>query len=663
MTHIRTTTIVRVRSLNAGICEMELNFRSDSSVYGTTARHRIRRYPDALKFDMETIAQQPNDFPGLHNGRALSAEPGDRHADVGLREKQRNRQIEREFLRSSLRSSKKLRSLENKNEVRPNGEQASDLEKGYLNPTFNDAVLKRGSGENNNSGIGLKQVMVSVDRLAEHLSKMEGREEDGQLLREYFLSDTAKRALEQAATHSQLPSTSTQQLPGEPIDGKPTKIVVIRKDADSYLGATVRNEGDRVIVGRVVRGGVAERTAAFREGDELLEINGTPLKGKTVAEVCDLMRVLSGELRFLVNPCSEAETPQTPTYVQHLRALFDYDPEDDVYVPCKELALKFQRGDILHVINTTDENWWQAYREGDDPHHSLAGLVPSSSFHQQVVMYTDELEKEQRPKTRKEARKRLPEVLKVLRRRKSNDLKPADEAAIATGVGYHSDLLTYEEVVLHLAHSDRKRPIVLCGPEGVGCLELRQNLLESDKLRFGGVVPHTTRQPVAGEISGTHYHFVSRQQFQDEAKAGHFVEWGEFEKHLYGTSAAEIRSVIAKGATCILTLKPESLTAIRNADLQPFIIFVAPPSLIVLRRQKELERARRADNTPPVRDEQLKNILTHGKAMEQKFGHLFDHIVVNMDFERSLAELRTVIRKVENEPQWVPANWMPPEQL
>ncbi|CAJ0954623.1 unnamed protein product, partial [Mesorhabditis belari] len=625
----------------------------------------MKKYPDARALDMETIAQQQTQFASIHNGRALSAESIERRPDLQEIEKTREKQKEHEFLRSSLRQSKKLRSLENKADSKGNLEIEKTPEKGYNNPSFTETTMKneRDFAENNNESIALKQVIHSVDRLAEHLAKMEGREEEGNLLRQYFSNEGVRRAIEQATTHTQQPSTSSQTSHNEK-DGKPMKIVVLRKDPDSYLGATVRNEGDRVIVGRVVRGGIVERTATIREGDELLEINGLPLKGKTVAEVCDLMRVMSGEIRFVVSPCSETDTPQPPTYVQHLRALFDYDPEDDVYVPCKELALKFQRGDILHVINTTDENWWQAYREGDDPSHSLAGLVPSSSFHQQVVMYTDELEKEKRPKCRKEARKRLPEVLKGLRRRKSNEMRSsADEEGLGTACGYHSDMLTYEEVVLHLARSERKRPIILCGPEGVGCLELRKTLIEEDKERLGGVVPHTTRAPIVGENDGVHYHFVSRTEFQDDVKAGSFIEWGEFEKNLYGTSVKEVKAVIKRGNTCVLTLKPESLSLIRNADLQPFIIFIAPPSLIVLRRQKETERAKIGESSAPVRDEQLKATLNQGKAIEQKFGHLFDHIIVNMDFDRSLAELKTVIRKVENEPQWVPAAWLAQQQL
>jgi MAGUK p55 subfamily protein 5 len=48
--------------------------------------------------------------------------------------------------------------------------------------------------------------------------------------------------------------------------------------------------------------------------------------------------------------------------VYHYRAHFSYVPDDDLYIPCHELGIAFQRGDILHVINKDDPHWWQAYR-------------------------------------------------------------------------------------------------------------------------------------------------------------------------------------------------------------------------------------------------------------------------------------------------------------
>ncbi|VDM95676.1 unnamed protein product, partial [Onchocerca ochengi] len=164
------------------------------------------------------------------------------------------------------------------------------------------------------------------------------------------------------------------------------KIVKINKCNDAYLGATIRNDGDKVIIGRVVRGGLAEKSNLLREGDELIEVNGNDLRGKNITEVCNILKSISGELSLVIVPFDKSSDNFqmiSSTQVRHFRALFDYDPEDDIYVPCKELALKFQRGDILHVINMNDENWWQAYHEGCKIENSLAGLIPSISFQRQ----------------------------------------------------------------------------------------------------------------------------------------------------------------------------------------------------------------------------------------------------------------------------------------
>ena len=43
-----------------------------------------------------------------------------------------------------------------------------------------------------------------------------------------------------------------------------------------------------------------------------------------------------------------------------MRALFSYDPALDTLLPCKEIGLGFQMGDILHIVDQSDPNWWQA---------------------------------------------------------------------------------------------------------------------------------------------------------------------------------------------------------------------------------------------------------------------------------------------------------------
>lgn len=57
------------------------------------------------------------------------------------------------------------------------------------------------------------------------------------------------------------------------------------------------------------------------------------------------------------------------------RALFDYDPSRDVGVPHR--ALSFCYGDILHITNTTDDDWWTARLVGENGEEGIDGIIPS----------------------------------------------------------------------------------------------------------------------------------------------------------------------------------------------------------------------------------------------------------------------------------------------
>jgi len=51
-----------------------------------------------------------------------------------------------------------------------------------------------------------------------------------------------------------------------------------------------------------VRGGAADKSGLLHEGDEVLEVNGVEMRGKTVNEVCDILAGMQGSLTFLVLP-------------------------------------------------------------------------------------------------------------------------------------------------------------------------------------------------------------------------------------------------------------------------------------------------------------------------------------------------------------------------
>ncbi|GAB6026098.1 hypothetical protein CHUAL_012301 [Chamberlinius hualienensis] len=422
------------------------------------------------------------------------------------------------------------------------------------------------------------------------------------------------------------------------------KVVKIDK-TNEPLGATVRNEGEAVIIGRIVKGGVAEKSGLLHEGDEILEVNGMEMRGKSVNDVCDIMANMTGTLTFLIVP-SHFELPNSSSRssVTHIKAHFDYDPEDDLYIPCRELGISFQKGDILHVQNQDDPNWWQAYREGEED-QTLAGLIPSKNFQQQREAMRLALvgDKNSQEKSKKGT---LLCAKKNTKKKKKKGLYSAN---------YNDDvdveeILTYEEVMLYYPRANRKRPVVLIGPPNIGRHELRQKLME-DVERFAAAVPHTSRPKKDEEFDGQDYCFISRQQFEADILSRKFVEHGEYEKNYYGTSLDAIRTVVNSGKICVLNLHPQSLKILKASDLKPFIVYIAPPSLEKLKQS-------RAKIGITAKDDELKEIIEKAHEMEENYGHYFDLVIVNSDLERTYTQLLHEINVLDREPQWVPAAWL-----
>lgn len=165
------------------------------------------------------------------------------------------------------------------------------------------------------------------------------------------------------------------------------------------------------------------------------------------------------------------------------------------------------------------------------------------------------------------------------------------------------------------------------------------------------VISDTSRTRKDSEVNGQDYHFISRQQFETDILCRKFVEHGEYEKAYYGTSIEAIRSIVNSGKICVLNLHPQSLKILRNSDLKPYVVFVAPPSLEKL-RQKRLK------NNEPVKEEELMDIIEKAREMEDRYGHLFDLIIINNDTNRAFEQLLSEINSLEREPQWVPASWV-----
>lgn len=66
----------------------------------------------------------------------------------------------------------------------------------------------------------------------------------------------------------------------------------------------------------------------------------------------------------------------------------------------------------------------------------------------------------------------------------------------------------------------------------------------------------TSRPPRELEENGKSYWFVEREKMEKDIREYKFLEYGEHNGHLYGTSLDSIRDVIHQGKMCVLDCSP-----------------------------------------------------------------------------------------------------------
>ena len=71
------------------------------------------------------------------------------------------------------------------------------------------------------------------------------------------------------------------------------------------------------------------------------------------------------------------------------------------------------------------------------------------------------------------------------------------------------------------------RPVVFCGPSGVGKGTLIEKIMKKFPGAFGFSVSHTTRPPRSGEEDGVHYNFTTVDNIKQDIEAGKFIEYAE----------------------------------------------------------------------------------------------------------------------------------------
>jgi guanylate kinase len=180
----------------------------------------------------------------------------------------------------------------------------------------------------------------------------------------------------------------------------------------------------------------------------------------------------------------------------------------------------------------------------------------------------------------------------------------------------------------------RGRLFVVTGPSGAGKGTLIRALLRR-RPDLTIAVSATTRPRRSGEEDGRDYHFVDEPEFERLARDGEFLEHVVYVSgHRYGTLSAEVDRILSSGRSCVLELETQGAKEVEARRPDTVSIFIAAPSFA------ELERRLRERATESAGEIGERLELARRQVEEQ--GE-FDHVVVNDDVERAVAELERVI--------------------
>ncbi|KAK8733920.1 hypothetical protein OTU49_006243, partial [Cherax quadricarinatus] len=465
--------------------------------------------------------------------------------------------------------------------------------------------------------------------------------------------------LDTSSVHNEL-LMEAHSTPDDLVSREPRRVSLAKGVTGLGFNIVGGEDGEGIFISFILAGGPADLSGELRRGDQILNVNGTDLRsatheqaaqtlkgcGQTVnltvqykpdeynrfeAKIHDLkQQMMSGTLRT---------TQKRSLYV---RALFDYDPNRDDGLPSRGLA--FNYGEILHVTNASDDQWWQARRvlpTGEE--EGTTGIIPSKARWEKKqkarlrsVAFQGKNNNDARQSTLERKKKTLSFSRKFPFLNKSKDDKSEDGSDNERGDDYI--ILSYEGV--QQTEISYTRPVVLLGPLKD---RINDDLISEFPDKFGSCVPHTTRPRREYEVDGRDYHFVaSREQMERDIQNHLFIEAGQYNDNLYGTSVASVKEVAEKGKHCILDVSGNAIKRLQVAQLYPIAIFIKPKSA-----EQIMEWNKR------MTEEQARKTYERALKVEGDFGEYFTAIVAGDTPEEVYARVKDLIHQHSGPKIWV----------
>jgi len=171
--------------------------------------------------------------------------------------------------------------------------------------------------------------------------------------------------------------------------------------------------------------------------------------------------------------------------------------------------------------------------------------------------------------------------------------------------------------------------LVLSGPSGAG----KSTIINAASEQIGEYyfsISTTTRPPREGEVHGREYFFVTKEAFEEDIKAGHFLEYAQVHGNYYGTSLKPVREALDEGKLVIFDIDVQGHRLVR-AKMNDITTsaFITPPTL------KELEKRlrERCTDTEEVIAKRIENAKEEIRAVGE-----YDFTIINDSVEEAARE-------------------------
>ena len=174
---------------------------------------------------------------------------------------------------------------------------------------------------------------------------------------------------------------------------------------------------------------------------------------------------------------------------------------------------------------------------------------------------------------------------------------------------------------------------IISGPSGSGKDTILKEVLKIRSDVFFSI-SHITRKMRVGEVEGDKYHFISREEFEEQLAKNAFLEYNEYSGNYYGTPKAPIEEHLSKGDDVVIECDVNGASALRDILTDVTSIFIMPPSFEVLRKRLV---GRGTETTEQV-ERRMNEALNEIRRADE-----YDYIVVNDDLESAVEDFLTVL--------------------